>query len=113
MTAFIRVDNRTGQYQFSGSSVAQVDTWCMRYFQKDSLHFVQTLTVRFHASLVILRVISGDRFLVRARVFQATIPVALNAFRLDPQAQISHHAWFVVHPAARSGLVSKPLMQNL
>lgn len=90
-----------------------MDAWCIRYFNRDARHLAHTLTARLGPAFFIFRLISGDRLLVRVRLFQANVRVALAAFRLMPLLQSAHLSWIDVHPSARAGLVSRPLLQNL
>ena len=113
MTAFIVLNNHNGRHGFAGTTIADVNGWCSAHFGKDALAFAQMLTARFDAAFIVLRVISGDRLLVRARILQGPAPVATMAFRLAPRSQQAHLSWIVLAPTARGGLVSKPLLQNL
>jgi len=113
VTAFIVLNNRSGQYGFAGTTIVDVNRWCSANFGRDALHFAQTLTARFDAAFIVLRVISSDRLFVRARIFQGPTPVATMAFRLAPRLRQAHLSWIVLAPTARGGLVSKPLLQNL
>jgi hypothetical protein len=113
VTAFIVLNNNDGRRGFAGTTIADVNRWCGANFGRDALHLAQTLTARFDAAFVLLRVISGDRLFVRARIFQGPTPVATLAFRLAPRTHQAHLSWIVLAPTARGGLVSKPLLQNL
>jgi len=113
VTAFIVLNNRSGQYGFAGTTIVDVNRWCSANFGRDALHFAQTLTARFDAAFIVLRVISSDRLFVRARIFQGPTPVATMAFRLAPRLRQAHLSWIVLAPTVRGGLVSKPLLQNL
>lgn len=70
-------------------------------------------TVRFSAGSFILRAISGDRLLVRARVYQAAVHIATLALRLDPSQRRAHISWFVVAPTGRGGAATRHLLQNI
>jgi hypothetical protein len=113
VTAFIVLNNNDGRHGFAGTTIADVNRWCGANFGRDALHLAQTLTARFDAAFVLLRVISGDRLVVRARIFQGPTSVATLAFRLAPRTHQAHLSWLVLAPTARGGLVSKPLLQNL
>ncbi len=70
-------------------------------------------TVRFSAGSFVLRAVSGDRLLVRARVYQAAVHIATLALRFDPTQRQAHISWFVVAPTGRGGATTRHLLQNI
>lgn len=113
MSAFIVLNNRRGLHRRAGATLAAVDAWCTSHFGKDALQFCQALTTRFNAGLVVLRGVSGNRLLVRARLHQAGVHVATIGLRLDPTQRQAHISWFVVTPTGRGGATTRHLLQNI
>lgn len=113
MTAFIVLNNRRGLNRRAGTSLPAVDAWCTSHFGRDALQFCQVLTARFNAGLVVLRLVSGTRLLVRARVYQASVHIATVALRLDPLQRQAHISWLVVAPTGRRGVTTRHLLQNI
>lgn len=113
MTAFIALNNRQGTRLLGGTTLAAVDAWCTTHLGRDALQFCQMLTGRFNAGSVVLRTLSGDRLLVRARIYQAAVHIATVALRFDPLRQQAHISWFVVAPTGRGGATTRHLLQNI
>ena len=113
MTALIALNNRSGVYGRGGATLPAVDAWCTTHFGRDALQFCQVLTARFNAGSVVLRAISGNRLLVRARLYQAGVHIATVALRFDPPRRQSHLSWFVVAPVGRRGATTRHLLQNI
>lgn len=112
MTAFVALNNRSGQLRATGGTLDGVRAWLLAHFKRDERHFAQLLAARFTGVSLVLRVVSGRRLLVRARLYQAAMRVATIAFRLDPTAQAAHLSWTVVAPTSRGGNVLRHLLQN-
>ena len=112
MTAFVVLNNRSGVYGLTGTTLPAVEAWCMTHFRRDVLQFAQMLTARFNGGLIVLRVISADRLLMRARIYQAGVHAATVALRLDPRLRQAHISWFVVVMAGRGSTAAKHLLQN-
>jgi hypothetical protein len=113
LTAFIALNNRRGTRFLDGTTLAAVDAWCTTHLGRDALQFCQMFTVRFSAGSFVLKAISGDRLLVRARVYQAAVHIATLALRLDPSQRRAHLSWFVVAPTGRGGATTRQLLQNV
>jgi hypothetical protein len=113
LTAFIALNNRRGTRFLDGTTLAAVDAWCTTHLGRDALQFCQMFTVRFSAGSFVLRAISGDRLLVRARVYQAAVHIATLALRFDPSQRRVHISWFVVAPTGRGGATARYLLQNI
>lgn len=113
MTAFIVLNNRSGVHGHGGKSLAAVNAWCTTHFGRDALQFCQVLAARFNGAVAILRTISADRLLVRARLYQAGVHIATVALRFDPQHGQTHISWFVVAPTGRGGATTRHLLQNI
>ena len=113
MTAFIALNNRRGTRFLDGTTLAAVDAWCTTHLGRDALQFCQMFTVRFSAGSFVLRAVSGDRLLVRARVYQAAVHIATLALRFDPSQRRAHISWFVVAPTGRGGTTTRHLLQNI
>jgi hypothetical protein len=73
LTAFIALNNRRGTRFLDGTTLAAVDAWCTTHLGRDALQFCQVFTVRFSAGSFVLRAVSRDRLLVRARIYQAAV----------------------------------------
>jgi hypothetical protein len=82
VTAFILLNNQSGAHGVAGTTLHTVEAWCTTHFHRGALQFAQVLTARFNGGLLVLRLISADRLLVRARIYQAGIHVAIVALRL-------------------------------
>jgi hypothetical protein len=91
MTAVLLWSNRGSGHRFSGSTIAGVNAWSLKHLGRDLLHLSQALAVRFAGVRLILRIISGERLLVRERLFQAGLHIATVAFRLDPLRRRGPH----------------------
>jgi hypothetical protein len=113
MTAFIGIGSRGGLRSFGGSQFALVNRWCTIWFKRDLIHFAQTLTMRFNGANMVLRLISGDRLLVRMQIFQAGTRIANVAFRIDPQKQRAFLSWTVLTPATQRTGAFKHILQNI
>jgi hypothetical protein len=113
VTAFVVLNNRSGVHGVAGTTLAAVEAWCMTHFRRDALQFTQMLTARFNGGLIVLRVISADRLLVRARIYQTGVHIATVALRFDPRLRQAHISWFVVVMAGRGSTAAKHLLQNL
>jgi hypothetical protein len=113
VTAFVILNNRSGVHGVAGTTLHTVEAWCTTHFRRDALQFAQVLTARFNGGLLVLRLISADRLLVRARIYQAGIHVATVALRFDPRLRQAHISWFVVVMAGRGSTAGKHLLQNM
>ena len=113
MTAFIGIGSRGGLRSFGGTQFAHVNKWCTTWFKRDLIHFAQTLTIRFNGANMVLRLIPGDRLLVRMQLFQAGTRIASISFRIDPQQQRAFLSWTVLTPATQRTGAFKHILQNL
>lgn len=113
MTAFIALNNRRGTRFLDGTTLGAVDTWCTTHLGRDALQLCQMLTGRFSAGSLVLRAISGNRLLARARIYQAAVHIATVALRFDPLRRQAHISWFVVAPTGRGGATARHLLQNI
>ena len=81
MTAFIVLNNRSGQYGFAGTTIVDVNRWCTANFGRDALHFAQTLAARFDAAFIVSRVVAGDRLFVTGKLWPKLFEISLHRAR--------------------------------
>ncbi len=112
MTAIVNIDFTTSTFKWGGASIGQVNLWCVHYLGFPLLGLATALSARICRATLRCRVVNGDILLVRLKVHTLSGDDGVAVRRIDPNNNTAYNSLLKISPAARGGILTKPLHQN-